>query len=55
MISVGDGENDIPLLEAVGMPVAVENAIAEIKAISKFVSSNNNEDALKVVIEKFYK
>lgn len=31
MIAVGDGGNDAPLLEVVGMPVAVENAIDDIK------------------------
>ena len=54
MIAVGDSGNDIPLLEIVGMPVAVENAIPEIKSIAKFQSVNNNEDALKTVIERFF-
>lgn len=54
MIASGDGANDAPLLEVVGMPVAVENAIEEIKNISKFESTNNNEHALKTIIEKFF-
>lgn len=54
MIAVGDSGNDIPLLEVSGMPVAVENAISEIKEISKFISTNNNNDALKTVIENFF-
>ncbi len=54
MIAVGDSGNDIPLLEIVGMPVGVENAIPEIKSIAKFQSVNNNEDALKTVIERFF-
>lgn len=55
MIAVGDGGNDKALLEVVGMPVAVENAIEEIKDISKFISTNHDDDALKKVIETFYK
>lgn len=54
MIAAGDGGNDAPLLEVVGMPVAVENAIEEIKKMSKFESTNNNEHALKTIIEKFF-
>ena len=54
MIAVGDSGNDLPLLAVVGMPIAVENAIPEIKSIAKFQSVNNNEDALKVVIERFF-
>ena len=55
MIAVGDSSNDIPLLEVVGMPVAVSNANEEIKVKSKFESTSNNDDALKTVIEKFFK
>lgn len=55
MIAVGDGNNDIPMLEVVGMPVAVANANSEIKKISKFESTDNNNNALKIVIEHFFK
>ena len=54
MIAVGDSANDKPLLRLVGMPVAVENAIPEIKSISKFISTSNVEHGLKTVIEKFF-
>lgn len=54
MIAVGDGGNDAPLLEAVGMPVAVENAVPEIKEIAEFETCSNNDDALKAVIENFF-
>ena len=54
MIAVGDSANDKPLLEYVGMPVAVENAIPEIKEIAKFISTSNVEHGLKTTIEKFF-
>ena len=54
MIAVGDSANDKPLLELVGMPVAVENAIPEIKKIAKFISTSNVEHGLKTTIEKFF-
>lgn len=54
MIAVGDSGNDRPLLETVGMPVAVANAAKEIKDLSKFISTSNNEHALKTVIDNFF-
>ena len=54
MIAVGDSYNDATLLEVVRMPVAVENAVPEIKEMSKFESTSNNNDALKTVIEEFF-
>ena len=54
MIAVGDSGNDAALLEAVGMPVAVENATPEIKELSKFVVRENNDDALDDVIHHFF-
>ena len=54
MIAVGDSANDKPLLEYVGMPVAVENAIPEIKEIAKFISTSNVEHGLKTTIEEFF-
>ena len=54
MIAVGDSANDKPLLELVGMPVAVENAIPEIKKIAKFISTSNVEHGLKTTIEEFF-
>ena len=54
VIAVGDSYNDIPLLEVAGMPVAVSNANEEIKKISRFESTSNNDDALKTVIERFF-
>ncbi|RRD40069.1 HAD family phosphatase [Leptotrichia sp. OH3620_COT-345] len=55
MIAVGDGNNDVPMLAVVEMPVAVSNANSRIKEMSKFESSDNNNDALKIVIEHFFK
>ena len=54
IIAVGDSGNDKPLLEIAGMPVAVENAIPEVKEISKFISTSYENHALKTVIEKFF-
>jgi len=52
-MAIGDGINDIDLLEAVGMPVAVGNAIPEAKAIAKAVVGANDEDGVAEAIERF--
>lgn len=52
-MAIGDGINDIDLLEAVGLPVAVANAIPEAKAIAKAVVSANDEDGVAEAIERF--
>jgi 5-amino-6-(5-phospho-D-ribitylamino)uracil phosphatase len=52
-MAIGDGINDIDLLEAVGMPVAVGNAIPEAKAVAKIVVGANDEDGVAEAIERF--
>jgi hydroxymethylpyrimidine pyrophosphatase-like HAD family hydrolase len=52
-MAIGDGINDIDLLQAVGMPVAVGNAIPEAKAVAKAVVASNDEDGVAEAIELF--
>ena len=54
VIGIGDNGNDIPMLEAVGLPCCPNNAIDEVKKISKYVSPyTNNDSAIADIIEKF--
>lgn len=46
VIFFGDGENDLLLLENVGMGVAMGNAIDEVKEKSKAVTLTNDEDGI---------
>ncbi|MEJ8306789.1 Cof-type HAD-IIB family hydrolase [Saccharibacillus sacchari] len=52
-IAIGDSWNDHEMLEAAGLGVAMGNAIEPLKAIADFISTSNNEDGVKVVIDKF--
>jgi hydroxymethylpyrimidine pyrophosphatase-like HAD family hydrolase len=52
-MAIGDGINDVDLLQAVGMPVAVGNAVPEAKAVAKVVVSGNDEDGVAEAIERF--
>lgn len=42
-IAIGDSPNDIEMLEAVGMPVAMGNAADEVKAIARKITATNAE------------
>ena len=52
-IAIGDSQNDISMLEAAGLGVAVGNARADVKAAADYVTVTNDEGAAKAVIEKF--
>jgi len=53
IIAIGDGFNDITMLEYAGFSVAVENAPDEVKAVCDYVTLSNNDDGVAEVIEKF--
>ena len=48
----GDDVNDIPMLEACGLGVAVANAGEEVKTIADKVTLSNDEDGVAYYIEK---
>lgn len=53
MIAIGDGYNDISMLEYAGMGVAMGNAPDDIKQRADYVTLSNEEDGVAHVIEKF--
>lgn len=53
MIAVGDGFNDLSMIEYAGLGVAMENAPFEIKQAADFVTRSNDNDGVAFVIEKF--
>ncbi len=53
MMAAGDSPNDIAMLNAVGMPVAVGNAEEEVKAVAKYIAPPNHEDGVAEAIERF--
>ena len=52
-MAFGDAENDIPMLRAAGMGVAMGNAAENVKAAANWVTKTNNEDGIVVAIEKW--
>lgn len=54
IVAVGDSENDIPMILAAGVGVAMGNAPEELKAIVEYVAPSVEQDGVADVIEKFF-
>lgn len=53
-IAVGDEQNDISMLEAAHVGIAMKNGIQEVKDAADYITElDNNHDAIAEVIEKF--
>jgi Cof subfamily protein (haloacid dehalogenase superfamily) len=52
VVAFGDGVNDILLLKAAGIPVAVENAVEDIKKIALYETESNEDDGVARFIER---
>lgn len=53
MICIGDGYNDISMIKAAGLGVAMANAQPAVLEAADYVTKNNNEDGVVAVIDKF--
>ena len=51
-IAFGDAENDIPMLRAAGVGVAMGNAAQAVQAAAQVVTGTNNEDGIAQYLEK---
>lgn len=53
MLAIGDGENDIEMIQLAGMGVAMGNANPKLKAVADATVASNDEDGVAEAIEKF--
>jgi Cof subfamily protein (haloacid dehalogenase superfamily) len=53
VMAFGDNYNDIDLLSAAGMGIAVGNARDEVKAVAKEITLNSKDDGVAIAIEKY--
>ena len=52
-MALGDGLNDLSMIEFAGLGVAVENGNSILKEAADFISKSNDEDGFAYAIEKF--
>ncbi|MBM3947963.1 MAG: HAD-IIB family hydrolase [SAR202 cluster bacterium] len=53
LIAAGDSFNDLPLLQACGLRIAMGNAVPELKAIADYIAPTTYEDGLATAIDEF--
>lgn len=53
MLAVGDGANDLDMIEYVGVGVAMGNADARLKAVADYITTSNVEEGVAKAIEHF--
>ena len=53
IIGAGDSYNDLPMLKACGLRIAMGNAAPEVKAIADYIAPAIDEDGLAIAIEDF--
>lgn len=53
VMAVGDSGNDLTMLEAAGLGVAMGNATEEIKQAADVITADNNHDGVAEAIEKY--
>ncbi|MBH0172109.1 HAD family phosphatase [Fictibacillus sp. 23RED33] len=52
-MAIGDNYNDVSMLEVAGFPVAMGNAVDEVKEMAAFVTKENDESGVSFAIKKF--
>ena len=53
VMACGDSENDLEMLRAVGLGVAMANAALEIRSQADVVTASNDEDGVALALERF--
>ncbi|MDR3191298.1 MAG: Cof-type HAD-IIB family hydrolase [Lactobacillaceae bacterium] len=52
-MALGDQANDLTMIEAAGLGVAMENAVPAVKAAAQAITTSQNADGVGVAIEKY--
>jgi hydroxymethylpyrimidine pyrophosphatase-like HAD family hydrolase len=53
VMACGDSDNDITMIEAAGLGIAMANAVPKILNIANAVTLSNDEDGVAYAIEKW--
>jgi len=55
LIAVGDGYNDISMIQFAGLGAAMENAQPDVKAVADVMTESNDNDGVAYIVEKYMK
>ena len=54
-VAAGDAANDLSMIQAAGIGVAMANGMEEVKAAAQYITKNdNNHDGIAEVVEQFF-
>lgn len=53
IIAIGDSYNDISMIKAAGLGVAMKNAVASVKEIADYITDDNEHDGVAKVLDMF--
>ena len=53
VIAIGDSYNDMSMIKAAGLGVAMKNAVEAVKNIANYITADNENDGVAKVIDKF--
>ena len=54
MVAIGDGYNDLSMIEFAGMGVAMGNAQEPVRKAARYVTATNDEDGVALAVERFF-
>ena len=54
VIAFGDDVNDVEIISASGIGVAMGNGVLEVKEVAKLITKSNDEDGIAVVLEDMF-
>ena len=53
VLAIGDAANDIPMLQAAGVAVAMDNASPAVKAVADWVAPSNNDHGVHAALARY--
>ena len=53
ILTIGDQNNDIALLQAGGIKVAMENALPDLKQVADYITDTNDNDGITKFLDKY--
>ncbi len=54
VVAIGDNYNDAEMIQTAGIGVAMGNAPEEVKKVATFVTKTNNEEGVRLILEKLF-